>query len=92
MLKDDDQRDDDQRISFRFAPCLAWTSLIHLSHGQSFIGDEEFVILVTFNRAKKDPLEAFRFLTKLTQKNAESESVSPNHRSTWLKNLLSRFP
>ena len=46
-------KDDDQRISIRFAPYLAWTSLIHLSHGQSFIGDEEFVILVAFNRAKK---------------------------------------
>ena len=40
-------KDDDQRISFRLAPYLAWTSLIHVSHGQSFIGDEEFVILVT---------------------------------------------
>ena len=50
MLKDDDYK----RISFRFAPYLAWTSLIHLSHGQMFIGDEEFVILVTFE-PKKDP-------------------------------------
>ena len=50
MLKDDDYK----RISFRFAPYLAWTSLIHLSHGQIFISDEEFVILVTFE-PKKDP-------------------------------------
>ena len=40
-------KDDDWRISFRFAPYLAWTSLVHLSRGKSFIGDEEFVILVT---------------------------------------------
>ena len=50
MLKDDDYK----RISFRFAPYLAWTSLIHLSHGQIFISDEEFVILVTFE-PQKDP-------------------------------------
>ena len=50
MIKDDDYK----RISFRFAPYLAWTSLIHHSHGQIFISDEEFVILVT-SEPKKDP-------------------------------------
>ena len=43
-------------ISFRFALYLAWTSLIHLSHGQIFIGDEEFVILVTFEPKKRSRL------------------------------------
>ena len=47
-------KDDDQRISIRFAPYLAWTSLIHLSHGQSFI-------LVAFNRAKKRSTWGFSF-------------------------------
>ena len=60
MLKDDDYK----RTSFRFAPYLAWTSLIHLSHGQIFIGDGEFVILVTFE-PKKDP--GYSFPWKLTQ-------------------------
>ena len=50
MLKDDDYK----RIPFRFAAYLAWTSLIHLIHGQTFISDEEFIILVTFE-PKKDP-------------------------------------
>ena len=61
MLKDDDYK----RISFRFAPYLAWTSLIYLSHGQIFISDEEFVILVTLEPKKK--IQTFRFLAKLTQ-------------------------
>ena len=53
-------KDDDWRISFRFAPYLAWTSLVHLSRGKSFIGDEEFVILVAF-RAKKNPGFSFPY-------------------------------
>ena len=41
----------------RFAPrYLAWTSLIHLSNGQSFIGDEELVILVTLESKTKSRL------------------------------------
>ena len=69
-------KDDDQRISFRFAPYLAWTSLIHIRHGQIFIGDEEleFVILVTFE-PKKDPGFSFPYET-----NQEFVSVSPNYR------------
>ena len=73
-------KDDDQRISFRLAPYLAWTSLIHVSHGQSFIGDEEFVILVTLEPKK---IQSFRFITKLTLENlmkTPSQSVSPNYR------------
>ena len=72
-------KDDDKRISFRFASYLAWTSLIHLSHGKSFIGDGEFVIL----EAKK--IQAFRFLTKLSRNlslmKTPSQSVSPNYRN-----------
>ena len=75
MLKDDDY----EIISFRFAPYLAWTSLIHLSHGQIFISDEEFVILVTFEPKK---IQAFRFLAKLTQNLTLMRTPC----------LLSRFP
>ena len=89
MLKDDDYK----RISFRFAPYLAWTSLIHLSHGQIFIGDEEFVILVTFE-PKKDP--GFSFPCEANpefdfDENAESERLA-KIQNTWSKDLLSRFP
>ena len=48
-----------------------WTSLIHLSHGQTFTGDEEFVILVTLEPGFSFPYEAnpeFEF-----DENAESE-------------------
>ena len=48
-----------------------WTSLIHLSYGQSIIGDEEFVILVTLEPGFSFPYEAnpeFDF-----DENAESE-------------------
>ena len=67
---------------FRFAPYLAWTSLIHLSHDQSFIGDEELVILVALE--PKNKIQAFRFPTKLTQNltlmKTPSQSVSPIYR------------
>ena len=50
------QRGCSRTTMLRFAPYLAWTSLIHLSHGQSFIGDEELVILVTLEPKTKSRL------------------------------------
>ena len=54
----------------------------YLSHGQIFTGDEEFVILVTFEPKKK--IQAFRLLAKLTHNltlmRTPSQSVSPNYR------------
>ena len=78
-------KDDEQRLSFRFAP--------YLSHGQIFIGDEEFVILVTFE-PKKDP--GFSFPCEANpefdfDENAESERLA-KIQNTVLKDLLSRFP
>ena len=75
-------KDDHERISFRFAPYLAWTLLIHLSHGQIFISDEEFVVLVTFEPKK---IQAFRFpyeakTHNLTLMRTPSQSVSSNYK------------
>ena len=70
-----------------------WTLLIHLSHGQIFIGDEEFVILVTFE-PKKDPGFFFPYEANPEfdfDENAESERLA-KLQNTWLKDLLSRFP
>ena len=65
---------------------------IGLSHGQIFIGDEEFVILVTFE-PQKDPGFSFPYEANPEfdfDKNAESERL-PKLENTWLKDLLSRF-
>ena len=66
--------------------------LIHLSHGQIFIGDEEFVILVTFE-PKKDPGFSFPYEANPEfdfAENAESERLA-KLQNTQLKDLLSRF-
>ena len=67
--------------------------LFHLSHGQIFIGDEEFVILVTFE-PKKDPGFSFPYEANPEfdfDENAESGRLA-KLQNTWLKDLLSRFP
>ena len=67
--------------------------LIHLIHGQIFIGEEDFVILVAFE-PKNDP--GFSFPHEANpevdfDENAESECLEKLH-NTRLKDLLRRFP
>ena len=67
--------------------------LIHDSHGQIFIGDEDFVILVK-KKKKKDPGFSFPYEAKPEfdfDENVESERLAKLQK-TWLKDLLSRFP
>ena len=54
-----------------FSISRQWTLLIHLSQGQSFIGDEEFVILVTLEPGFSFPYKANREFD--FDANAESE-------------------